>query len=124
MSYITASEYLQFESFSQKERDLFTSFESKHMIDSYNSLFDDNLSKNQKMKKIKDIVNLTHNTFGKNRKKILILVIFSMTNTPFGHSLLQEYTKFRDVVFEAYERNYMIGNDDQDFLRELDKKKI
>ncbi len=117
------SEFLQFPNkFVQIEANLFSDNESTNMIHSYRSMSDQNLSRTDKISMIKEILNICGNSVGKERKKIICLLTFSILQTPFGRSLIQENERFRKVVFDRYD--LFISEDDQDFVEAMRERRI
>jgi len=108
------SEVLQFPiKFRQIESELFTCDESTHLFYLYQSMYDPNLTRSNKISYMKELINMFDNV-PKNGKKIICLLIFYVLKTEFGRSLLQENDKFRVIVFSRYEE--FITEDDQDFV--------
>lgn len=111
------SEMLQFPiKFRQIESELFTSNESSHLFYLYQSMYDPNLTKSNKISYMKKVINMCDNV-PKNGKKIICLLMFYLLKTEFGRSILQENSKFRIVVFERYEE--LMKEDDQDFVEAM-----
>lgn len=108
------SEILQFPvKFRQIESDLFTRDESTHLFDLYQSMYDANLTRSNKISCMKKVLIICDNV-PKDGKKIICLLMFHLLKTEFGCSIIQESEKFRVVVFERYEE--LMKEDDQDFV--------
>ncbi len=85
-------------------------------------MYNDNFARKEKLNNIKKLLNLFDNIYGQNKKRLLCLVVFSILNTTFGRSMIQENEKFRKVVFEKYED--FINDSNQDFVEALKVRKI
>lgn len=108
------SEFLQFPNkFVKNERELFTKYESSNMINTYVSMNDQNLSKDDKIVKIKNMLKFCEYAHGTEKKKIICLLVFSILKTEFGRSLIQESERFRRAALGRYED--FMTEDDQDF---------
>ena len=117
------SEFLQFPNkFIEIEANLFSDKETSNMIHSYQSMFEQNLSRADKISIMKEILKSCENVIGKERKKIICLLTFSILQTPFGRSLIQENERFREVVFGRYE--LFLTEDDQDFVEGMRERKL
>ena len=117
------SEFLQFPNkFVQIEGNLFTGNESCEFINLYQSMHHQTLSREEKMSNMKKVLNICQNAVGTERKKIICLLTFSILQTPFGRSLIQENERFREVVFGRY-KLFMTEND-QDFVEALRDRRI
>jgi hypothetical protein len=101
----------------------FTEEESDDLIYIYNIMDDDNCSRSQKISSIKNLLQM-FDSYNKDGKKILALLIYSVLNTKFGHALIQSNEKFRETVFQKYEALLIDGIDDQLFIQELKNRKI
>lgn len=117
------SEFLQFPNkFLQIEANLFSDKESLNLINLYQSMFNQNLTRVDKISNIKEILNICGNAIGKERKKIICLLTFSILQTSFGRSLIQENERFRQVVFGRYD--LFMTEDDQDFVEAMKDRRI
>jgi len=110
------------EKFINNEKVLFDSNESSNLINCHQSMDNEQLSYYQKLDKIEEILHFCQNSIGKEAKKIICLVMFSIFQTSFGRSIIQNNEKFRIVVFDKYE-NFMNENDEI-FIEEIRKLKI
>jgi hypothetical protein len=118
------TEYLQFPGYVQLEYELFTSYESIELVDIYNMFTDPNIDRPEKLINIKNLLNKVQETSNIVKRKIIILTVFSILNTPFGYSLLQENYKFRQVVFYKYDKFMSEEQTDQIFIEYLKTVKI
>ena len=109
-------------SFVQVEQTSFSNALSSELIDIYNSMHNNNFTRKEKLNNIKKLLNLFDNIYVRDKKRLLCLVVFSILNTSFGHSMIQENEKFRKVVFEKYED--FINDSNQDFVEALKIRKI
>ncbi len=107
--------------YAQIEHTFFSREKSELLIMLYNSMYNANLEKKDKITNIKKILDMFYLS-DENCKKLLCLVMFSVLNTSFGISLIQENEKFRQVVFDKYQE--FIGLSDQDFVEALKIRKI
>ncbi len=85
-------------------------------------MHNNNFTRKEKLNNIKKLLNLFDNIYVRDKKRLLCLVVFSILNTSFGHSIIQENEKFRKVVFEKYED--FINDSNQDFVEALKIRKI
>jgi len=76
------SEFLNFpDKFVENERNLFSDNESSDLINLYQSIKNDNLSRVQKIEKIKEILNICEISSGTERKKdYLFINVFGLKN--------------------------------------------
>ena len=117
------SQFLQFPpKFLENENLLFNENESLNLINLYKSMNNSQLTKSQKIDKIKEILRICLVSFGKERKKIICLLMFSVLQTAFGRSIIQEDERFRQVVFDRYE--LFITENDQDFIDTMFRLRI
>jgi len=85
-------------------------------------MYSQSLSRTDKISNIKNILNICQDARGTDRKKIICLVVFSILQTSFGRSLVQENERFRKVVFDRYK--LFMGEDDQEFVEALRNRSI
>lgn len=117
------SEFLNFPTkFIENEKVLFDSNESSNLINLYQSMDNQQLSVSQKLNEIKEILHFCEISIGKEKKKIICLVMFSIFQTFFGRSIIQGNEKFRIVVFDKYEA--FMNENDEIFKEEICKRKI
>lgn len=117
------SEFLNFPpKFIQNEKVLFDSNESSNLINFYQSMENQQLSVSQKINEIIEIIKFCEISKGIEKKKIICLVMFSIFQTLFGRSIIQENEKFRIIVFNKYEA--FIEENDDIFVEEINKRKI
>ena len=121
---MSITEYLQIQGYVDKERELFTSYESNHFIKKYDDICDENVENKKKIKIIKNIINLIIGYFNKDKNKLLFLFLFHLISTPYGVSLLQENANFRLVVFDKYNEILESEQNDINFIVELEKVRI
>jgi hypothetical protein len=121
---MSITEYLQFSGYVQLEYELFTSYESIELVDICNIFTDPNINRSEKIQNIKNLLNKVQETSNIVKRKIIILTVFSILNTPFGYSLLQENYKFRQVVFYKYDKFMSEEQTDQIFIEYLKTVKI
>jgi len=118
------TEYLQFQGYVQLEYELFTSYESIELVDVCNTFTDPNINRSEKIQNIKKLLEKVQETSNIVKRKIIILTVFSILNTPFGYSLLQENEKYRQVVFNKYEKFIQEEQTDQLFIEYLTPMRI
>jgi len=117
------SEFLEFPSkFIENEKVLFTPNESSDLINLYQSMCNQELTRKEKIQKIKDILNICEISIGIERKKVICLLVFSVLKTEFGRSIIQENNRFREIVFNRYEEFMTIN--DQDFVSAMIQLRI
>jgi hypothetical protein len=120
---MSISALLQFPtSFVQLEQTAFSNEMSSKLIDIYNSMYNDNFTRSEKINNIKKILNICNEMYVQDKKRLICLVVFSMLNTAFGRSIIQENEKFREIVFDKYED--FINDSNQDFVEALKIRKI
>jgi len=121
---MSITEYLQIQAYVDKERELFTSYESNDFIKKYDNICDENVENKKKIKIIINILNLISGSYNKDKNKLLCLFLFHLINTPYGCSLLQDYENLRLVVFEKYNEILESEQNDINFIVELEKVRI
>ena len=120
---MSVSEFLNLPSkFIQNEKLLFDSNESSNLINLYQSMDNQQLSKYQKIKEIEEILHFCEISIGRERKKIICLVMFCALHTSFGRSIIQENEEFRMVVFNRYED--FMNEPDQIFVEAIRQLRI
>jgi len=120
---MSASELFQLpSSYAQIEQEHLSYEESIKIIDIYNSMYNDNLSKQEKISNLKKLLDMFFGYEDIYMKKLLCLIYFSILNTTFAYSIIQENERFRKVVFEKYEE--FINLPDQDFVEALKIRRI
>jgi hypothetical protein len=120
---MSITEYLQFPGYVQLEYELFTSYESIELVNIYNIFTDPNINRPEKIQNIKKLLDKIQDTSNIDKRKIIVLTVFSIINTPFGYSLLQENEKYRQVVFNKYEQ-FIQEQTDQLFIEYLKTVRI
>lgn len=110
------------QSYNMIELLIFNQDDSIEIINIYNSMYNDNLSKEEKIRYIKKAMDMMLKCHTESGKKFFCLVIFSILNTPFGYKIIQENERFRRTVNDKY--NQFIDIDDQDFTEALRIRKI
>jgi len=104
------------------EDTLFTEYETSNFVQTYQGMLSNNLSKEEKIDKFKNILTLCEPFTSIERKKFICLLAYSILQTSFGCYLLQENEKYRKVVFEKYKE--FMTEDDQEFVEALRILKI
>jgi hypothetical protein len=110
------------QSFNIIESVLFDENESNEIINIYNNMYNDNLTRTEKIRDIQKVMNKMANCYTRNEKKFYCLIIFSILNTPFGYQIIQDNDKFRETVFSKYKE--FIDMDDLEFTEALRSRKI
>jgi NurA-like 5'-3' nuclease len=118
------TQYLQIQSFIDKEIELFTSTESYNMVITYNNILNENYDYKKKIKKIRTVLKSMDGRYNRNKKKILFLFICYIFSTPFGYSLIQDNERLRILILDRYREILQFYNDDIDFIEELRKINI
>jgi len=80
------------------------------------------LAREEKKSNIKKVLNMWENAFESEKKKIICLLMFSIFQTPFGCSIIQESERFREVIFGRYE--LFITDNDQDFVEAMRERRV
>ena len=80
------------------------------------------LSRHQKINEIEEILHICEISIGREKRKIICLLMFSVLQTDFGRSIIQEDKKFRDAIFERYED--FMTNTDQIFVEAIRERRI
>ena len=112
------SEFLQFPpKFIENENILFNQNESLNLINLYQSMNNPQLSRQQKINKIAEILRISEFSIGRERQKIMCLLVFSIFQTDFGRSIIQSSEIFRKAVFNRYED--FITDTDQIFVEAI-----
>ena len=119
---MSVTQYLQIPGYLEIEEKLFSFDESMELISIYDSMKCDNITRKEKLDNIKILMTQFSDVHQKN--KILCLVLFSMLNTTFGYSLIQEFEKFRNVISIKYNEFIQDQQSDQHFIEILKSKKI
>jgi hypothetical protein len=118
---MSVTKYLQIPGYLEIEKQLFSFDESLDLILIYDSMNCD-IPRKEKLDNIKILMTKFSDVSQKN--KILCLVLFSMLNTTFGYSIIQEFEKFRNAVSNKYYEFLQEQQSDQHFIEILKSKKI
>ena len=118
---MSVTKYLQISGYLEIEKQLFSFDESLDLILIYDSMNCD-IPRKEKLDNIKILMTKFSDVSQKN--KILCLVLFSMLNTTFGYSIIQEFEKFRNAVSNKYYEFLQEQQSDQHFIEILKSKKI
>lgn len=117
------SQFLRLPSkFIENENILFSDNESSDLINLYESFNNQQLSRQQKINKMLEILRILESSIGEERKKIICLLMFSVLQTVFGRSIIQSSNRFRMAVLGRYE--HFMTNTDEIFVEAIYELRI